>query len=155
MTGCRSARSSGPPSAEWPKLIWWTSCERRGDSIIALVAVDRARIVGHAKPSNMAAPFKALGLGPVSVRPERSGVGSAPVGEALRQARQEGWGAVFVLGDPSFYRRFGFEPEPAARFTCPYVGPHFMVLFMNNDLPSSGTIDYAPAFAALRCPKCQ
>ena len=83
-----------------------------GDSIIALVAVERARIIGHAMLSHMAAPFKALGLGPVSVRPERqrSGVGSALVREALRQARQEGWGAVFVLGDPSFYRHFGFEP---------------------------------------------
>jgi len=123
-----------------------------GDSIIALVAVERARIIGHAMLSHMAAPFKALGLGPVSVRPERqrSGVGSALVREALRQARQEGWGAVFVLGDPSFYRRFGFERERAAGFTCPHAGPHFMAHFMSNDLPKTGTIDYAPAFAALR-----
>jgi putative acetyltransferase len=99
----------------------------------------------------MTAPFKALGLGPVSVRPDRqrSGVGSALIREALRQARQEGWDAVFVLGDPNFYRRFGFDPGSADDFTCVYAGPHLMVLFMSNDLPRSGTIDYASAFAAL------
>jgi putative acetyltransferase len=67
----------------------------------------------------------------------------------LSQARQEGWDAVFVLGNPSFYRRFGFDPERAGGFTCPYAGPHLMALFMSNDLPRTGTIDYASAFAAL------
>jgi putative acetyltransferase len=122
-----------------------------GDSIIALVAVEQAWIIGHVMLSNMVAPFKALGLGPVSVRPDRqrSGVGSALIREALRQARQGGWDAVFVLGNPSFYRRFGFDPEPAGGFTCPFAGPHLMALFMSNDLPRIGTIDYASAFAAL------
>jgi len=122
-----------------------------GDSTIGLVAVEQARIIGHVMLSNMTAPFKALGLGPVSVRPDRqrSGVGSALIQEALRQARQGGWDAVFVLGDPRFYRRFGFDPEPTGGFTCLYAGPHFMVLFMSNDLPRTGTIAYASAFAAL------
>jgi putative acetyltransferase len=122
----------------------------RGDSIIALVAVEQARIIGHAMLSNMTAPFRALGLGPVSVRPDRqrSGVGSALIREALRQARQEGWDAVFVLGDPRFYRRFGFDPELAGEYTCLYAGPHLMVLCMSNDLPRTGTIDYASAFSA-------
>jgi putative acetyltransferase len=122
-----------------------------GDSIMALVAVEQAWIIGHVMLSDMVAPFKALGLGPVSVRPDRqrSGVGSALIREALSQARQEGWDAVFVLGNPSFYRRFGFDPERAGGFTCPYAGPHLMALFMSNDLPRIGTIDYASAFAAL------
>ena len=122
-----------------------------GDGIIALVAVEHARIVGHVMLSKMTAPFKAFGLGPVSVRPDRQrlGVGSALIREALRQARQGGCDAVFVLGDPSFYRRFGFDPDRAGSFTCLYAGPHLMVLFMSNDLPRTGTIDYALAFAAL------
>jgi putative acetyltransferase len=122
-----------------------------GDSVIALVAVEQSQIIGHVMLSNMAAPFKALGLGPVSVRPDRqrSGVGSALIREGLGQAREDGWHAVFVLGDPAFYRRFGFDPELAGGFTCPYAGPHLMVLCMSNDLPRSGTIDYASAFAVL------
>jgi putative acetyltransferase len=122
-----------------------------GDSMISLVAVEQAQIIGHVMLSKMRAPFKALGLGPVSVRPncQQSGVASALIREALRQARSEGWDAVFVLGDPSYYRRFGFDPEPAADFTCLYAGPHLMVLSMRNGLPRTGTIDYASAFDAL------
>ena len=95
-----------------------------GDSVNALVAVEQTQIIGHVMLSNMAAPFKALGLGPVSVRPDRrrSGDGSALIREGLRQARQDGWHAVFVLGDPRFYRRFGFDPELAGGFTCPTQG---------------------------------
>jgi len=123
-----------------------------GDSVISLVAADRAVIVGHVMLSEMKAPFKALGLAPVSVRPDcqRSGIGSSLVREALKQAWQGSWDAVFVLGDPGFYRRFGFDPESASGFTSPYAGPHLMVLSMKNDLPARvGRVDYAPAFATL------
>src|SRR5262249_7120702 len=121
-----------------------------GDSIISLVAVEQARIIGHVMLSKMTAPFNALGLALVSVRPDRqrSGVGSALIREALRQARA-GWDAVFALGDPNFYRRFGFDPKAAGDFTSLYAGPHLMVLAMRNDLPRTGMIDYASAFAGL------
>jgi putative acetyltransferase len=123
-----------------------------GDSVIALVARDDAQITGHVMLSRMNAPFKALGLAPVAVLPEcqRSGVGSALIREALARARQQNWAAVFVLGDPQFYRRFGFDPGLAARFASPYSGPHLMVVPLHGDLPTtSGSVDYAPAFAAL------
>ncbi|HWY66943.1 MAG TPA: N-acetyltransferase [Rhizomicrobium sp.] len=123
-----------------------------GDSVISLVAVDRAVIVGHVMLSEMKAPFKALGLAPLSVRPDcqRSGIGSSLVREALKRAWQGRWDAVFVLGDPGFYRRFGFDPESASGFTSPYAGPHLMVLPAKNGLPARvGRVDYASAFAAL------
>lgn len=123
-----------------------------GDSVISLVAVDHASIIGHVMLSKMTAPFKALGLAPLSVRPDRqmSGIGSLLVREALIGARQGDWGAVFVLGDPRFYCRFGFDPEAASRFISPFAGPHFMVLPMKSGLAAvTGRIDYASAFAAL------
>ena len=123
-----------------------------GDSVISLVAVDHARIIGHVMLSKMKAPFNALGLAPVSVQPnrQRSGVGSSLVREALTRAQRGSWDAVFVLGDPGFYGRFEFDPEPASGFSSSYAGPHFMVLAMKNSLPTAtGRIDYAPAFAAL------
>src|SRR5689334_22313063 len=63
-----------------------------GDSVISLVAVDHASIIGHVMLSNMKARFKALALAPVSVRPDRqrSGIGSSLVREALTRARQAG-----------------------------------------------------------------
>jgi putative acetyltransferase len=124
-----------------------------GDSIISLVAVDNDQVIGHVLLSKMRAPFKALALAPVSVVPrwQRSGIGSALIMESLSRVRQESWDAVFVLGDPSFYGRFGFDPELANEFSSSYAGPHFMVLPLSNRLPAtSGYIEHAPAFATLR-----
>jgi predicted GNAT family acetyltransferase len=77
----------------------------------------------------MQAPFRALALAPVSVAPERqkAGIGSALVRSAVERARQAGWEAVFVLGDPAYYGRFGFDAHRAAGFSTPYAGEHFMV----------------------------
>jgi putative acetyltransferase len=121
-----------------------------GDGVVSLVAVDDVSIIGHVMLSRMTAPFPALGLAPVSVRPDRqkSGVGSSLVLEALTRARQERFEAVFVLGDPGFYGRFGFRSEPAGGFTSRYAGPHFMVLPLQRALATTtGKIDYASAFA--------
>jgi len=123
-----------------------------GDAVVSLVADEAGAIVGHVLLSGLRAPFKALGLAPVSVRPERqgAGVGSALVREALARARTDGWDAVFVLGDPAYYRRFGFDPEAAQGFGSPYAGPHLMALPLKGRLPvTQGRVDYAPAFAAL------
>ncbi|MGY3617762.1 GNAT family N-acetyltransferase [Bradyrhizobium sp. USDA 10063] len=122
-----------------------------GDAVISLVAIDHALLIGHVMLSKMEAPFKALGLAPVSVRPDRqnSGVGSSLIREALVQARLGSWDAVFVLGNPGFYRRFGFDPELASHFTSPYAGPHLMVRPLRGNIPEIGRIDYAPAFTDL------
>ena len=123
-----------------------------GGSVVSLVAIDHSSIIGHVMLSIMKAPFQALGLAPVSVRPDRqvSGIGSSLVREALARAKLRGWDAVFVLGDPRFYRRFGFSSEQARGFTSAYAGPHFMVLPMRNSLPTTtGCIAYDAAFAAL------
>src|SRR5580658_10159700 len=42
-----------------------------GDTVIALVAEEHGRVVGHLALLKMAAPFAALALAPVSVLPER------------------------------------------------------------------------------------
>lgn len=123
-----------------------------GDSVVSLVAEEDGQIVGHVLLSKMAAPFPALALAPVSVIPvrQRSGIGSILVQRAINRARSEGWSAIFVLGDPHYYERFGFNREAAAGFTSPYVGDHFMVLKLSQSLPAtSGELRHAPAFAAL------
>jgi putative acetyltransferase len=123
-----------------------------GDSVFSLVAEEDGQIVGHVLLSRMAAPFPALALAPVSVIPtrQRSGIGSALVERAVNRARSEGWAAIFVLGDPNFYERFGFDREAAAGFTSPYVGSHFMVLKLSPSLPATtGELRHAPAFATL------
>jgi putative acetyltransferase len=56
-----------------------------------------------------------------------------------------------VLGDPEYYRRFGFAPETAAPFASPYAGPFLMALRLHEGiaLPASGRADYARAFSTL------
>lgn len=124
-----------------------------GDSVISLVADDGGAIVGHVLFSRMQAPFTALGLAPVSVSPDRqrSGIGGRLIREGLDRARRDGWQVVVVLGDPDYYRRFGFEPALAAGFESPYAGPHLMAMPLGAAMPARlGRLDYAPAFAGLK-----
>jgi putative acetyltransferase len=143
-----------------------------GDSVISLVATEGPEVLGHVLFSRMTAPFPALGLAPVSVVPERqrTGIGSRLIREGVlraqaaragtsrsidrRTAREskkiQNFAVVFVLGDPDYYRRFGFDPALASGFACAYAGPHFMALPLGDSLPvTTGPVAYAPAFAAL------
>lgn len=126
---------------------------RDGDAVFSLVAVKGNALVGHMALSKVAAPFLALGLGPVAVLPERqrTGIGTRMIKEGLLRAKRAGWEGVFVLGEPAYYRRFGFDAGKAAGFASLYAGPHFMALALGADgLPAyTGAIVYPPAFAVL------
>ena len=121
-----------------------------GDAWLSLVAAEGDDMVGHVLFSPMSAPLRALGLAPVAVVPERRrrGIAAALICDGLARARAAGWEAVFVVGDPAYYRRFGFDPELARGFASPYAGPYLMALALTDPLPArTGRIDYAPAFA--------
>ncbi len=121
-----------------------------GDAAISLVATSGDAVVGHVLLSPMSAPFRALGLAPLSVLPQwqRRGIGSALVKSAVQRARAQEYRAIFVLGDPDYYGRFGFRTDLAVGFSSPYAGPHFMVLPLGGALPVvRGRVQYAAAFA--------
>lgn len=122
-----------------------------GDAVVSLVAIQGRVVVGHVMLSTMLAPFRALGLAPVSVAPARqgTGVGSSLIREAIRVAREAGYAAIFVLGDQDYYGRFGFDVDAARGFASPYAGDHFAVLELEPLSIREGAVDYAPAFAAL------
>jgi len=124
-----------------------------GDGVISLLASDGDRPIGHVLLSRLRAPFRALALAPLAVAEShrRKGVAAALVRRALAEASGMGWQAVFVLGDPAYYSRFGFSAELARGFQSPYAGPHLMALALQPDgLPrQDGRIDHAPAFAGL------
>jgi putative acetyltransferase len=67
-----------------------------------------------------------VGLAPVAVRPDfqRHGIGTSLIGHSLRQVKGLGLAAVVVLGDPSFYRRFGFHPASDFGMDCDFTAPH-------------------------------
>lgn len=122
------------------------------DAVISLVAEEDDRIIGHVMFSRMTAPFPALGLAPVAVLQGRegSGVGSALIRAGLEMAGRGDAQAVFVLGEPGYYSRFGFDPELAKGFECAYSGPYLMALAPKGTLPvRTGRVEYAAAFARL------
>ena len=136
--------------SEEADLVDWLRAD--GDSVISLVAVDEGEIVGHVLFSRMKSALRALGMAPVSVLPGRqgSGIGSQLVRAGLERAAEEGWQAVFVVGEPDFYRRFGFDPATAQGFSSPYSGPYLMAIALDGVLAvATGRIEFAPAFARL------
>jgi putative acetyltransferase len=124
-----------------------------GDVMFSLVADVDGVVCGTVIFSPMAAPFRALALAPLAVLPDyqNQGIGAALVHEGIELARVEGWDGIFVLGDPHYYQRFGFLAETAAPYDNRYAGPYLMALsLLQGALPAtSGTVDYAPAFAAM------
>jgi|SRR5215469_4738995 len=123
-----------------------------GDIAISLVAEENDQILGHVLFSPMKAPFRALGLAPVAVSKKwrRQGIAAQLIEKGLAEARAASWEGVFVLGEPHYYRRFGFSPALAVGFGSPYAGPCFMALALQTALSNhAGQVDYAPAFATL------
>jgi putative acetyltransferase len=123
-----------------------------GDVALSLVAEEGGVLLGHVLFSPMTALVPVLGLAPLSVAPHcrKQGIAEALVRKGLEMAQQSGWQAVFVLGDPGYYTRFGFTTEAAEGFANPYAGPHFMALELNpGALSTSFAVGYAPAFARL------
>ncbi|GEM_PF-211773 len=81
------------------------------------VAEDAGKIVGHivyAKAEirlDAGGSAEVLTFGPVSVLPacQRRGIGSRLIRHTLALAKEMGFRAVLIYGDPEYYRRFGFE----------------------------------------------
>jgi putative acetyltransferase len=94
--------------------------------LVSLVAVDDDEPIGHAlfTPSLLDAldrPVQVHVLSPIGVLPhvQRRGVGSALVGEGIRTLDERGVPAVFLEGDPGYYRRFGFVEAGPLGFRKP------------------------------------
>lgn len=129
---------------------------RRVERSISLVAEADGEIAGHILFSPMTFEDEEsnfLGLAPMAVLPEfqNRGVGSQLVREGLRIAAEHGFTAVFVLGHPEYYPRFGFETARAKGFYSEYDVPDevFMVLEL---VPGAldgkqGLVKYRPELA--------
>ena len=122
-------------------------------AVFSLVAIVDGQVIGHVMFSRMDRPDNALGLAPVAVLAgwRRQGIAAGLIREGLSRAVADGWGSVFVLGDPGYYGRFGFEASLAVGFNSPYAGPHLMALALRADalVTREGELRYPPAFAAL------
>lgn len=132
--------------------------EADGDTLVSLVAERDGIIAGHVLFSRMdveadGGPLSGAGLAPVSVVPEAQGrgIGDALIRAGLRELCKQGVAISFVLGHESYYPRFGYSPDLAARFASPFAGPHFMAMMLDSGAawPLGGRADYAPAFGRM------
>ncbi|NGM14933.1 GNAT family N-acetyltransferase [Verrucosispora sioxanthis] len=96
---------------------------------LAMVAEYGGKIVGCALLTRVlvnsgTASTPALALGPVGVAPHRQriGLGTSVVQAALEAATELGERLVVVLGDPAYYRRFGFSRADQLGLTSPWSG---------------------------------
>lgn len=101
-----------------------------GKIACALVAEEKGRVLGHMVFSRIAAEsgggeVPVLALAPLGVIPafQRLGIGSALVSAGLERCRLQRHARVLVVGDPAYYRRFGFVPASRFGLKCPFPVP--------------------------------
>ena len=86
-----------------------------------------------------------LHLAPMAVAPDfqKQGVGTELLRFALRQGEIKDQ-SLFVLGEPGYYQRFGFEP--CAVPVCPFDADNAQFLSMRTAVTDSFTVGYEPEF---------
>lgn len=126
----------------------------------SLVAVKEEKILGHALFSkafvvHKGRRFKCLALGPMAVLPEhqRKGIGKALIAEGFERAKEVGFGAIVVLGDPAYFEQFGFKPSLVYKVRCSFSPSpeYFMVKEITRNAMRGiiGTVQYAREFLTL------
>lgn len=117
---------------------------------LALVGRDRdGHVIGTVRLWNVEAGVNALGspvdallLGPLAVAPthEGKGIGAALMRAAIHEARNRNHGAVLLVGDASYYERFGFFAAKTQHLVMP--GPFERARFLALEL-KDGWLDGA------------
>lgn len=122
-----------------------------GALMLSLVAELDGQVVGHVAVSAVSISSGAegwFGLGPISVLPELQarGIGTALMHEALARLRQQGAAGCVLLGDPGYYRRFGFENHAA--LVLPDVPAEYFMALPFHGAAAQGVVRYHEAFEA-------
>ena len=122
-----------------------------GALTLSLVAAIENDIVGHIAISPVTIGGSStmwFGLGPVGVLPpeQGKGIGSALIHEAIERMRSMGARGIVLVGDPTYYQRFGFVQ--AADMSYPGVPEKYVMKLTISGTPPKGIITYHQAFEA-------
>jgi putative acetyltransferase len=106
--------------------------------VVAHIAFSAGRIDGS--------PSGWFVVGPVAVRPEYQGrgIGRALIEASLGLMRSRKARGCVLVGDPEFYRRFGFRR--CSQVTWPGVPDEYVLCLPFGDEEPAGEIGYHPAF---------
>lgn len=146
----RQAFASHPHSRQTERFI--IRALREADALsLSLVAEVSGQVVGHIafSPAAMSdGSLRWFGVGPVSVVPsmQRQGIGRALIERGLSLLRERGAAGCVLVGEPSFYRRFGFAHRP--ELVLPGVpAEYFLALPFGSALPEA-EVTFHRAFLA-------
>jgi putative acetyltransferase len=124
-----------------------------GDAVLELAAFEGNTVLGHLLFSALTvdpATIRVAALAPVSVAPthQNQGVGSALIREGLARCGGLGFHACAVLGDPDYYKRFGFSLGAASVLSSVYSGPAYQALEFRSGALAGGIwrVTYPKAF---------
>ena len=124
------------------------------DVLINLVAESSSVILGNIVVStiNMEPDLGLFcgGIAPLSVLPDQqsSGIGSKLMKAVIKESKKMEIDALFLLGDPDYYNRFGFT---VSKIKNDYSVEHFQELELNKGclFKVKSTVKYARAFLSL------
>lgn len=130
----RKLHENGRPLHEWVCI--------HTSKVIAYIAFSHA-YHGH--------DICGLHLAPMAVAPDfqRQGVGTELLRFALRQEAIINQ-PLFVLGEPGYYKRFGFEP--CTRPICPFDKNNAHFLSMRTSIAINFVVGYEPEFGVAATP---
>jgi putative acetyltransferase len=141
-----------PRSAHEAALV--QKLHERGRALHEWVCIHTNKVIAYVAFSNAyhGTEICGLHLAPMATAPDfqKQGVGSELLRFALRQEAIKNQ-PLFVLGEPGFYQRFGFEPckEPV----CPFDRDNARFLSMRPHDNASFIIGYEPEFTTAAAPQ--
>jgi putative acetyltransferase len=153
ITRIHRASFPGPDEARLVENLY-----KNQKAIISILAEQNREVIGHSlfSPvhlSDAPAGLRGLGLAPVAVLPsyQRMGAGTGMIQLGLKMAHLRGFDYVVVLGDPAYYRRFGFATASQRGLQNEYgVDAEFMVIeFRKGALAAGGLVRYSEEFKTL------
>ena len=118
---------------------------------VSLIAEDASKIVGHVALSPVTVSDgskKWYGLGPISVVPteQGKGIGAKLMHAAITELNNINANGCVLLGDPDYYRRFGFEPIDG--LVLPDVPPEYFQAVLLQGVFPTGIVTYHKSFSA-------
>ncbi len=125
---------------------------RSADALtISLVAEIDERVVGHIAFSPVVISDGTkdwYGLGPISVLPEyqKQGIGKSLINEGLSLLKKMGGQGCALVGDPNYYKRFGFKNFP--ELVHEGIPQEVFVALPFNEKAPQGTIEFHESFLA-------
>lgn len=127
------------------------SLRNYGQLTISLVAVEDGSIIGHVAISPVQISSGEIGwygLGPISVHPNKQGlgIGSLLMNKSLEKLKNLGAKGCVLLGDPNYYSRFGFKNYP--ELILPDVPSEYFQALNFSGHFAKGYVSYHEAFNA-------